>query len=73
MEGVCGEADGDGGEEGEAEEDEEKKEGDRLKVKTAETEQLWELTVELGEEVKVIILLNHHSIEDDRGAFYVKE
>ena len=47
MKALCGKAEGDGGDEGEAEADEEKEESDRLKVKTAETEKLWELTVEL--------------------------
>ena len=47
MEVLCGEADGDGSDEGEAEADEEEEEGDPLKVKTAETEKLWELAVEL--------------------------
>ena len=47
MKVICGEADGDEGDEGEAEADEEKEESDRLKVKTTEIEKLWELTVEL--------------------------
>ena len=65
MEGLCGEIDEDAGKEGDAEADEEKEEGDRLKVETTETEKLWELTVELGEELKMIVVLYHHSKEDD--------
>ena len=47
MEALCGKADEDGGHECEAEADQEKEESDGLKVKTAETEKLWELPVEL--------------------------
>ena len=37
MKVLCGETDGDGSDEGEAETNEEKKESDRLEVKTTET------------------------------------
>ena len=47
MKALCGEADGDGGNEGESEADEEKEESNRLEVKKAETQKLWELAVEL--------------------------
>ena len=47
MEGLCGKADEDGGEEGEAKADEEKEESDRLKLKTTKIEKFWELIVEL--------------------------
>ena len=47
MKALCGEADGDGGNEGESEADEEKEESNRLEVKTPETQKLWELAVEL--------------------------
>ena len=57
MKALCGEADGDGGNEGESEADEEKEESNRLEVKTPETQKLWELAVELWEEGKVVVLL----------------
>ena len=47
MKALCGEADGDGGNEGESEADEEKEESNHLEVKTAEAQKLWELAVEL--------------------------
>ena len=65
MERLCGKVDRDGGEKGEAKTDEEKEERDCLKVKMGKTETLWELTVELFEEAKVVVLLYHHSKEDD--------
>ena len=47
MKALCREADRDGGNEGEAEADDEKEESNCLKVKTTETQKLWELAVEL--------------------------
>ena len=47
MKALGGKTDGDEGKESDAKTDEEKKESDRLEVKTTETEKVWELTVEL--------------------------
>ena len=47
MEALGGKTDGDEGEESDAKTDEEKKESDRLEVKTTKTEKVWKLTVEL--------------------------
>ena len=64
MKVLCGKTDENGGEEGEAEADMGEEEGNGLKVQVSEIEKLWELTVELGEEGKVVIPLYHHSKED---------
>ena len=45
----------------------------RFKIEVGETQKFGELLVELPEKFEVVVLLYHHCIEDDEGAFGVKE
>ena len=45
----------------------------RLKVTVGEPQKLWEFSVEVPEELEVVVLLYHHRIEDDKGALGVEQ
>ena len=65
MEAACGETVEDAGDEGCGEAEEEEEEGDFLKIKLGEVKQLREAGVVFPKEFKVVILLDHHCIEDN--------
>ena len=45
----------------------------RLEVELGEPQKLREFFVEVPEELEVVVLLDHHRIEDDEGALGVEE
>ena len=69
----CGEADEKSGEDGRDKTNHEQEECHRLKGDWAEVKKLWKLFVELAEKLKMIMILDHHCCEDDKGAFGIKK
>ena len=69
----CGKADEKGGKHGRDKTNHEQEECHRLKGDWAEVKKLWKLFVEIAENLKVIMILDHHCGEDDERAFGIEE